>query len=263
MVHEYSGARNPTLVMLPGLDGCQTIFEPLRACLPQTLTTKVLCYPQDVPLTYDELTQFTRDSLPADEPYLLLGHSFAGPLAIRLAAEKHGNLMGLILAVGFARSPHPWIPKVSRHLIGPLVHTAFPILRWANRVFHWEKSIGIQNAIGVVVETMPPQVFADRVRQTLVIDYREELKKLAVPVLSLSGRFDLLVPPWNSRAMEKIVERHAPQCPEFVRRVFPMGHMVLRGRPEESAAAIVEMLVACTTGQSVEAVVQSGEPADD
>ncbi len=90
---------------------------------------------------------------------------------------------------------------------------------------------------------MPPKVFADRVRQMLVIDYREELKRLAVPVLSLSGRYDLLVPPWNSRAIEKIVERHARSARVRSTGVSDGTHGAA-GRPEESAAAISRMLVA-------------------
>lgn len=263
MTHEYSPPRNVTLILLPGLDGCRKLFEPLLACLPDTLEKQVLCYPQDVSLSYEELTDFIRDSLPKDAPYLLMGHSFAGPLAIRLAAEKRGRLLGLILAVGFARCPHPWIPSVLRHLVDPLVFAAYPPLKWANRVFHWEKSRGVQHAVGAVVETVAPRVLADRIKSIATVDFRQDLKRLAVPILCLSGKYDILVPGWNSRSMQKAVQQFSPTHPEYVRRAFPMGHMVLRGRPAEAAAAIVEMLSACTSGASVDEVVTTGEPVMD
>ena len=76
--------QRPRLVLLPGLDGTGLLFEPLLRALPKEIEATVIRYPGDQRLSYDELLEFLRDQLPRDTPFILLGESFSGPLAIRL-----------------------------------------------------------------------------------------------------------------------------------------------------------------------------------
>ena len=78
---------NPALVLLPGLNGTGILFESLQTALGQSLDVRVVRYPQ--------LQGHARKSLPTDRPFVLLGESLSGPIAIRLAAERPRELVGL------------------------------------------------------------------------------------------------------------------------------------------------------------------------
>ena len=77
----------PTLVLLPGMDGMGEIRAPLVSALAPRLRVVALSYPQDRPLGYAELTQIVLDRLPPGR-LVMLGESFGGPIAIRIANEQ-------------------------------------------------------------------------------------------------------------------------------------------------------------------------------
>ena len=58
---------------------------------------------------YDELEVLVRAALPTGQRYFLLGESFSGPLAIRIAANPPAGLAGVILCGTFAKNPLPWL----------------------------------------------------------------------------------------------------------------------------------------------------------
>jgi pimeloyl-ACP methyl ester carboxylesterase len=78
--------RSPILVLLPGLDGTGKLFAEFLKVIESRIDTLVVAYPSDTPMSYDELERLVLASLPADRPFVLLGESFSGPLAIRIAA---------------------------------------------------------------------------------------------------------------------------------------------------------------------------------
>ena len=110
-----------TLVLLPGMDGTGTLFEPLVAAIGSNMTIKVVRYPVEQELGYEELEAIARDVLPEEELFILLGESFSGPIAVSLAAAASSRLKGLILCCSFVRSPRrigAWIKR--RMIIPPL-----------------------------------------------------------------------------------------------------------------------------------------------
>ena len=74
-----------SLVLLPGLDGTGLLFQPLVECLPDAIEPVVVSYPPDQKLGYEELLPLVLERLPA-APFVLLGESFSGPLAVMAAA---------------------------------------------------------------------------------------------------------------------------------------------------------------------------------
>ena len=89
-------------MLLPGLDGTGKLFANFLAVLPPTIEARVIDYPTDEPLTYEQLELRVRAALPSDRPFVLLGESFGGPIAIRIAASPPPGLAGLILCGTFA-----------------------------------------------------------------------------------------------------------------------------------------------------------------
>ena len=95
-------------MLLPGLDGTGKLLRALCETLKDRINTEVIAYPTNQALGYDELTQFVADRLPS-QPFVLLGESFSGPIAIRLAAKPPAGLKGLILCGTFGKNPYPWL----------------------------------------------------------------------------------------------------------------------------------------------------------
>src|ERR1700738_3338224 len=93
--------------MLPGLDGPGDFFAPLLEALGQGVRTHVVRYPVAGAYDYATCQQLVRAALPTDGPYVLLGESFSGPVAISLAAQAPQGLAGVILCCTFANNPRP------------------------------------------------------------------------------------------------------------------------------------------------------------
>ena len=108
-----------TLILLPGLDGTGDFFQPLLEALGHTVRTRVVRYPLDGAYDYPTCRELVRAALPADAPYVLLGESFSGPIAISLAAEAPKGLAADILCATFATNPRPRLAFI-RHLL-PLI----------------------------------------------------------------------------------------------------------------------------------------------
>jgi pimeloyl-ACP methyl ester carboxylesterase len=99
----------PTLVLLPGLDGTGQLFAEFVKVLGPHIDTLVVPYPKDRALGYDELETLVLAALPTAGPFVVLGESFSGPLAIRIAARAPPGLAAVILSASFAKNPYPWL----------------------------------------------------------------------------------------------------------------------------------------------------------
>src|SRR5579859_1384445 len=99
--------RLPLLLLLPGLDGTGKLFAAFLRALGPGVESRVVEYSPDEPLGYEELELRVRAALPRDRPFVLLGESFSGPIAMRIAAYPPPELAGVILCGTFARNPYP------------------------------------------------------------------------------------------------------------------------------------------------------------
>ena len=98
---------SPTLVLLPGLNGTAGLFSPLISALPNSINLKIITYPTDQKLTYDQLIPYIQNQLDdINTPYILMGESFSGPLSIFLAQANPKNTLSLILVGSFITPPH-------------------------------------------------------------------------------------------------------------------------------------------------------------
>lgn len=113
---------NTHLVLLPGMDGTGELFSPLLDLLPAGVSVTVVRYP-DRRSNYAGHEAVARAELPKDAPFVLLGESFSGPVAVAIAAAPPPNLAGVILCASFLTCPHPLLK-----LLGPLAACASPKL---------------------------------------------------------------------------------------------------------------------------------------
>jgi pimeloyl-ACP methyl ester carboxylesterase len=97
------------LVLLPGLDGTGDLFAPVVDALGPNVPTQIVRYPLSHASDYAACEAIARGALPTDRPYVLLGESFSGPIAVSIAAAAPPGLRGLILCSTFARNPQPYL----------------------------------------------------------------------------------------------------------------------------------------------------------
>ena len=112
------------LLLLPGMDGTEILFGPLRRSLPGHLDVEALRYPQRGPSDYGLLLTTALATIAAAPPetrFVVLGWSFGGPLAMRIARLRPSRVRALVLVSTFVSCPLPWLRRVRWLLIGPIV----------------------------------------------------------------------------------------------------------------------------------------------
>jgi pimeloyl-ACP methyl ester carboxylesterase len=187
------------LVMIPGMDGTGRLFDPLRTSLPASFRLHVLPYAEAGPCGYAELARRLRAGLP-ETPFVLLGESFGGPLAILLAAQRPAGLRGLVLAATFAACPRPWA-RHARTLL-PLVHMNARFARWSAP---WLIGRGappsLREAYLDSVSRLDNETLRARLEAVLAVDETATLRDIDVPLLCLRASHDVLVPPSTEAAL--------------------------------------------------------------
>ncbi len=187
-----SRARVPT-VLLPGLDGSGRLYAPFLAAGPARLAPDVVAYPNE-PLGYGELLDLARERLPRRGKFLLLAESFSGPIAVRLAAERPRGLVGLVLAATFLHRPLNPILHPLRGLVGArLIGLPMPAAVVRHFMAGPDAPDALVEEVRAAVAAVSPEVLALRSAEALVVDVRDDLRKVAAPVLYLGPTRDRLI----------------------------------------------------------------------
>ncbi|MGQ0634080.1 MAG: alpha/beta fold hydrolase [Planctomycetaceae bacterium] len=224
------------LLLLPGMDGTGELLRSFADALPRRFTPLIVPYPQTEVLTYDELARFVERRFPADGRFALLGESFSGPLALRLAAKRPATLVAVILVASFVRNPVWRFPSACRWLVGRwLFH--LPAFGWPLR--HClagadappELLARVQN----VRREVASAVLAARARAALAVDATDDLRKCPVPVLYLGGTRDRIVRPGTAAELKAI-------RPDLELAMLDAPHLLLQRRVAEAAALVARFL---------------------
>lgn len=221
-----------TLVLLPGMDGTGRMFAPFVRALSPFIHPDVISYPVDRSLGYAELESYVEQGLPAEGPIVLLGESFSGPLALRVAARGHPRLAAVVLVASFARSPLPIIGPWLRQCVGAWCFRFSPpdwIVRnyLAGRDAPDDLIAHFQDA----VRTVSAAVMARRAKDVLAVDVRPLLSQIKVPVLLLTAARDRLVSQKAAADFRALGDRL-----EIVSMDAP--HLILQRQPVAAAQAI-------------------------
>lgn len=219
-----------TLVLLPGLDGTGILFEPLVRELGDACASRIVSYPQDPELGYRELTGLVRDQLPEGD-FFLLGESFSGPVALRLAGEKPRGLRGVILCATFIRNPSPVFPAFLAFLVRSPLFMAWPMSTKLNVLTSGGPSGEIRELMRRVRQRTNRAVLASRTREALRVDVEKELGGCAYPLLYLAGARDVVVPKRNLHVILSV-------RPDVRTETLATSHLVLQETPREAAALI-------------------------
>lgn len=223
----------PLLLVLPGMDGSGLLHDAFIAAMQPRFPTRVVAYPSDKVLDYHGLQEWLRPQLPTGGNWVLLGESFSGPLAIRVAAEQPSGLSGLVLCASFVSSPQPWFASMHGALRLPLpmlpARALMPLMmgRWTTA----EWTAREQQAL----DRLHPAVARARLQQVLRADEREALCRVRCPVLYLQASHDRLVPPHNWQLISRLAA-------DATCKRLRGPHFLLQAVPEDAAAAVCDFI---------------------
>lgn len=222
-------------LVLPGLDGGGALLDDFLAALRPRFDARALAYPGDASLGYDELVEWAWPQLPAHEPFVLIGESFSGPVAIRLAARRPPQLAALVLCASFARAPRPpWSPlglaSLPTLLHGlPLQRAPLALVARAT-LGRWSTPQRCER-LRLALDALDPAVLRKRLGEIAGVDVRAALADVAAPVLYLRAGADRLV----SRDSWEEIRRAQPRAEGIA---LDAPHFLLQACAEEAAARI-------------------------
>lgn len=223
-----------TLVLLPGMDGTGDLFQPFVASIGDKFLVKVVTYPRFEPLSYSDLESIVTSALPEDGPFVMLGESFSGPIAISIAASRPRGLMGLVLCCTFARNPRPRLRSLS-FLIGALPIGAFFARTISRTLLGRFSTRALREMFLEAVTKVTPETFQARLRSVLSVDVTSELAAVEAPILYLRAHEDAVVPAAAAELIKrvqpglKVVEVDAP-------------HFLLQAVPGKAAQVVSEFI---------------------
>ena len=223
------------LVLLPGLDGTGRLFEPFLRALPLHLSSVIVSYPTDQPLSYAKLVRFVRQQVPSDEDYVLLGESFSGPVAIEIAAMQAENLKALILSSTFVSNPL-LVPQIMSFLLHGSALVFRPPQFVVNRYLLGKKPpIDLVETFWHAKRSVRPDVLAFRMRSVMNVDVREAFAACRLPILYLLAKQDRLVKIRSLAQMRKIK-------PEMTIVEIEGPHLLLQREPAKCVEAVTHYL---------------------
>jgi pimeloyl-ACP methyl ester carboxylesterase len=219
-----------TLVLLPGMDGTGIFFEDFAVVLQPEFNPIIVRYPDDPSLGYAELEPLAFAALPRDEPFLILGESFSGPIAVSIAASNPPGLLGLILCVTFARNPHPLLPLVTA-ILKPFPPVRLPRFIQYRNLFDRFDSPRLRAKLRKVRSRGSQETQKARLEAIAAIDVSEKLRRVTVPILDLRSAGDRVV----SRASGDYIRKVRP---DISVADLDAPHLLLQTVPHEALTAI-------------------------
>lgn len=226
-----------TLVLLPGMDGTGLLFAPFVRALPEWVKPVIVSYPGDRPLDYRGHLEIVMASLPQDGPFVLLGESFSGPLALMAAARRPRGLAGVILSATFVDWPLPLPPCAARLLVSCGVFRLKSTRLFCRVVMGKSASTEMKELFPVVLARLTPAALAARAGAVIGLDCTAELRNCPVPLLALVAGRDRIV---SGRCAE-LMQRVRPDM-EISR--FDSPHLILQLATDAAVERICGFLAA-------------------
>lgn len=188
------------------MDGTGLLFAPFVRALPECVKTVVVTYPPGRPLDYRGHLKFVMAALPGDQPFVILGESFSGPLALMAAAQRPKGLRGVILCATFVTWPLPFPPFWARMFVALGLFRLKATRLFLRVVLGDGASAELKELFPQVLALLKPEVLAARARAVMDVNCRVELRECHVPLLALVAERDRII---------------AGRCPETMQSIRP------------------------------------------
>jgi len=225
-----------TLLLLPGMDGTGELFAEFVKLLPGWIEPRVVSYPRDRRLSYDQLLPIVLSALPSNKPFVILAESFSTPLAVKLAAETSKGLRALVLCAGFISPPRRDVVVNIALILAPVLFV-FGLPESVCRHFLVGDTAPkkLINAVRAAVSSISSGVLAHRLRLVLTCNAGRELRGVSVPLLYLSGLEDRLV---RRLSFEEIQQAK----PDALLVTVEAPHLILQAKPHEAVDIVLRFL---------------------
>lgn len=222
---------NITIVLLPGLNGTQGLFQPLIDKAPSHFNILTIAFPGQESSSYQDLTKYVLEKISyLKGSFILLGESFSGPLALFVAQTKPKNLKGVILAATFVTAPNIKIARFLPWAFG------FRLAKFVCSLFCKNQPKSVIGMVLNELQKLEPKMLAERIQSIFDVNAEAALKVCPVPIMYFRGQKDLVVPRKNLnrilaiRSDVKVIE-------------FNTDHFLLQSAPAEAWDAIDDFSV--------------------
>lgn len=222
-----------TLVLLPGMDGSGELFAPFIAAMGSRFRVIAIRYPVTGPQHYDALASHVRHQVQSEASFALLAESFAGPIAVSLAAERPAGLKGLILCATFASNPQPLIGAAKG--LARLLPARLPPIGLIEPLLFDGGDKALRATLVRILSEVGPHILRDRLRAVIDVDVTAELVQVDVPCLYLQAARDRLVP-------SSAIRPFASHLPHMQIERISAPHFLLQSTPIEAAGAVTRFL---------------------
>jgi pimeloyl-ACP methyl ester carboxylesterase len=216
------------VVLLPGLHGSRALFSSFVALAPAWASCRPLALPTVGGQSFDGIAESLLPELRPLEGFVLLGESFSGPIAARLAARLGQKVALLVLCNPVVemsvRVPEGFLASIAASSLMPA---------WCASMALSGRDTSIARAALDEVRALPKGILAQRLSAVYSATEDALASHLAPPLLTILGASDNLVSVSRSRAFfsrvaqSTVVEIEGP-------------HLIVQARPAEVWAAISE-----------------------
>jgi pimeloyl-ACP methyl ester carboxylesterase len=172
-----------------------------------------------------------RAAIPRDDPFAIVGESFSGPLAVRVAAGNPPGLRALVLIASFVRPPARWpFPALRAAVVGPTV-AVVPWRVQARFLLGRNPDPQLLATVRDVVGSVPSATMAGRIREVLREEVSGAMAGVRTPMLYLRASRDAIVP----RRCDSLVAELVPHA-----RIEEIDgpHLLLQASPGLAATSI-------------------------
>ncbi|MBI3416425.1 MAG: alpha/beta hydrolase [Verrucomicrobia bacterium] len=241
----HGDASLPTLVYLPGIHGDWTLVASFRAALAGRVRFVEFTYPRTLTWSLDDYADAIKSAL-AEHGIAcgcVLAESFGSQVAWQLIGKNDRVFKAdsLILAGGFVRYPTKWNVRLARRIcrgvsMTSLTRFLFCYARYAKfRHRHAPETLASLAEFLERRTELDRQAAVHRLDLISANDPRPIANRVTLPVYSLTGFFDPIVPWWRVRPWLRA------NCPGYRagKIILRADHNVL-GTAPRAAAAIVE-----------------------
>jgi len=218
------------VLILPGLDGTARLLEGFCGHL-HTLGVPAcaIAYPTDCLMGYRDLEQLVRAKLPASSPFVLLGESFSGPVAIQIAANPPAGLKGLVLSTTFACAPVFGLSQLAALVRFAPARPPMGLLSWA-LLGRWATP-DLQASLTEALRLVRPEVLRARAEAALRVDVSDLVSSVRVPALQIVALHDRLLTPSAARLL-------TTSLPASTTVGIPGPHLLLQACAEQCAQEV-------------------------
>jgi pimeloyl-[acyl-carrier protein] methyl ester esterase len=179
------------LFISPGLDGSGFGLRPFCDALKSDFDVTVLQLP-NTESDYERLAEWALSQITSASSFYLLGESFSGPLAIKVAARCGRRVRGLILCATFAHSPVHASAGL-RRIVSMLPSMTPPMSVLSAMLFDRHSSAKWRDEFTATIRAQNVTVAKARVLQALAVDVRSVLSTIESKVLVLQATQDRLL----------------------------------------------------------------------